>query len=119
MNISEYLRWNGLGGVIIKHVVIDDVSSVRSKILYQLEKIGNNINQIAKLSNSGYVTTEMFRTELRDMGKDIQNNMIHLMKIDEAYNRQFTKAMASGSKYIKIDQTKGADKDGSYQTSGK
>lgn len=49
MTISEYLITTGLNKEI---VVIDDLD----KMVTQLRKIGNNINQLTKLANSRIIT---------------------------------------------------------------
>ena len=61
MTISEYLITTGLNKEI---VVIDDLD----KMVTQLRKIGNNINQLTKLANSRIITC----VELDEVKKELE-----------------------------------------------
>lgn len=61
MTISEYLITAGLNKEI---VVIDDLD----KMVTQLRKIGNNINQLTKLANSRIITC----VELDEVKKELE-----------------------------------------------
>lgn len=61
MTISEYLITTGLNKEI---VVIEDLD----KVVTQLRKIGNNINQLTKLANSRIITC----VELEGVKKELE-----------------------------------------------
>ena len=61
MTLSEYLIEQGLERDI---VIIEDVKN----LVYELRKIGNNINQLTHLANSGVIKTvylNEFKSELK------------------------------------------------------
>lgn len=62
MTLSEYLIEHGLERDII---IIEDVKS----FVYELRKIGNNINQLTHLANSGVIRTVYLDGFKEDMKK--------------------------------------------------
>lgn len=62
MTLSEYLIEQGLERDII---IIEDVK----KLVYKLRKIGNNINQLTHLANSGTIKTVYLDGFKEDMKK--------------------------------------------------
>ena len=62
MTLSEYLIEQGLERDII---IIEDVK----KLVYELRKIGNNINQLTHLANSGTIKTVYLDGFKEDMKK--------------------------------------------------
>ena len=62
MTLSEYLIEQGLERDII---IIEDVK----KLVYELRKIGNNINQLTHLANSGTIRTVYLDGFKEDMKK--------------------------------------------------
>lgn len=67
MTLSEYLIEQGLERDI---VIIEDVKN----LIYELRKIGNNINQLTHLANSGVIRT-VYLDEFKEDMKKIWTNL--------------------------------------------
>lgn len=67
MTLSEYLIEQGLERDI---VIIEDVKN----LIYELRKIGNNINQLTHLVNSGVIRT-VYLDEFKEDMKKIWTNL--------------------------------------------
>lgn len=67
MTLSEYLIEQGLERDI---VIIEDVKN----LVYELRKIGNNINQLTHLANSGVIRT-VYLDEFKEDMKKIWTNL--------------------------------------------
>lgn len=67
MTVSEYLIEQGLERDI---VIIEDVKN----LVYELRKIGNNINQLTHLANSGVIRT-VYLDEFKEDMKKIWTNL--------------------------------------------
>ena len=107
LSVSEFVRWSIFQREVTIHFLFDDRQSGLSKIRYQLDRIGNNINQIAKVLNSGFVNPEMFRQELNSMFADIHNEINLLNIFLSEYNSKLTKKASKYSKYYLFDKTIG------------
>ncbi|WP_026657216.1 MobC family plasmid mobilization relaxosome protein [Butyrivibrio sp. AC2005] len=105
MSVSEFVRWSIFQRQVTMRILIDDETNALTKIKYQLGRIGNNINQIAKLINTGYVNPEMFRNELNDMCNIIHNEVCLLNDVQSATHNSWRKAISKYSKYYQIDRT--------------
>lgn len=66
-NLSEYLIEQGLDRDII---IIEDVGN----LIHELRKIGNNINQLTYLANSGVIRT-VYLDEFKEDMKKIWTNL--------------------------------------------
>lgn len=65
-NMSSYIRHMALEGkVVVEESKVDD------KLIYEVNKIGNNINQIAKQLNSGETAKEVDVLEIKSEMKKI------------------------------------------------
>lgn len=73
--ISKYIRKVGLDNT---ELIIADLKPV----LYQLKKIGTNINQIAKLANMGKIQTLYFN-DVQKGFKEITNQLAKLSEKDK------------------------------------
>ena len=118
MPISEFIRWSVFQRKVTMRILIDDESSALSKIRFQLEKIGININQIAKAINSGIVNPALFREELKTMFAEIHGQIDLLNRVQSESNSRWKTAMSKYSKYYLFDKTIGAEKNGNDTTSG-
>ena len=98
--------------------MIDDESSALSKIRFQLDKIGTNINQIAKVLNSGFVNPQMFRDELKAMFLEIHNEIDLLNRVQSEANSAWRKSISKYSKLYEFDKTIGGKENGNDKTSG-
>ena len=65
-NKSAYIRKMSVDGYIIKQ----DFESTK-KLIAELNKIGSNINQIAKVANT-YGANHIFEKDLQEMRKELQ-----------------------------------------------
>lgn len=74
MSKSQYLRY------MIKNTRPNVIPAIDDELLYQLTKIGNNINQIARKLNSGGSTSanevKEIREQLTDTLKEIRKVML-------------------------------------------
>lgn len=105
MSVSEFVRWSIFQRKVTMRILIDDETNALTRIKYQLGKIGDNINQIAKLTNTGYVNPEMFRNELKDMCHIIHNEICLLNDVQSATHDSWRKAISKYSKYYQINRT--------------
>ena len=110
MPISEYIRWSLFQRSVTMRILIDDETSALSKIKYQLDKIGNNINQISKAINSGIVNPEAFRKELKDMFRIIHDEVNLLNEVQAETHENWKKSISKHSRYYQIDKTEGIKK---------
>lgn len=118
MSVSDFIRWSVFQRKVTMRILIDDESSALSKIRYQLDKIGANINQISKVLNSGFVNPTMFRDELKSMFAEIHGQIDLLNRIQSENNSRWKTAVSKYSRYYQFDKTIGAEKDGNDKTSG-
>lgn len=65
-NKSAYLRKMAMDGYVIKQ----DFSNLRGMIS-ELNKIGSNVNQIAKVANT-YGAGQIFESDIKSIRKDLQ-----------------------------------------------
>ena len=70
-----------------------------------MDRIGNNINQIAKLVNTGYVNPEMFRIELKDMFKLIHDEIDLLNRVQSEVDEHWKNKVSKYSAYYVFDKT--------------
>lgn len=110
MTVSEFIRWSVFQRKVTMRILIDDDAHALSQIRYQLDRIGNNINQIAKLVNTGYVNPEMFRTELKDMFSVISGEIDLLNRVQSEVNEHWRKRISKYSAYYSFDKTRMAHK---------
>ena len=118
MPLADFIRWSVFQRKVTMRILIDDESSALSKIRYQLDKIGANINQISKVLNSGFVNPTMFRDELKSMFAEIHGQIDLLNRIQSENNSRWKTAVSKYSRYYQFDKTIGAEKDGNDKTSG-
>ncbi|SES21041.1 mobilisation protein (MobC) [Butyrivibrio fibrisolvens] len=118
MPLADFIRWSVFQRKVTMRILIDDESSALSKIRYQLDKIGANINQISKVLNSGFVNPTMFREELKSMFAEIHGQIDLLNRIQSENNSRWKTAVSKYSRYYQFDKTIGAEKDGNDKTSG-
>ncbi len=104
MTVSEYIRWSVFQRKVTMRILIDDNAHALSQIRYQLDRIGNNINQITKLVNTGYVNPEMFRTELKDMFREISGEINLLNRVQSEVNEHWRKRISKYSAYYFFDK---------------
>ena len=116
MPISEFIRWSIFQRKVTMRILVDDESSTLTKIKYQLDKIGNNINQIAKVLNSGFVNPEMFREELKTMYTQIYGQIDLLNRIQSENNTRWRTAVSRYSRFYQFDKTIGEEKVGNTET---
>ena len=116
MSVSEFVRWSVFQRKVTMRILIDDESSALFKIKYQLDKIGNNINQITKVLNSGFVNPAMFREELKSMFAEIHGQIDLLNRIQSENNSRWKTAVSKYSRYYQFDKTIGAKEDGNTET---
>lgn len=117
MPLADFIRWSVFQRKVTMRILIDDESSALSKIRYQLDKIGANINQISKVLNSGFVNPTMFRDELKSMFAEIHGQIDLLNRIQSENNSRWKTAVSKYSRYYQFDKTIGAEKDGNDKTS--
>lgn len=118
MPISEFIRWSLFQRKVTMRILVDDESSQLSKIRYQLDKIGTNINQITKVLNSGFVNPAMFRDELKTMFLEIHNAIDLLNRVQSENNSKWRKSVSKYSRLYQFDKTVVEEKDGNSKTSG-
>ena len=118
MSLAGFIRWSVFQRKVTMHILIDDEFSALSKIRYQLDKIGNNINQITRLLNSGFVNPDMFREELKFMFSEIHGQIDLLNRVQSERDSRWRKTFSKYSRYYQFDKTIGAGKDGNNKTSG-
>lgn len=114
MTVSEYFRWCAFERKIITVKVPDNNSSFIKKLIYDFEKAGNNINQIARVVNSGFVNPESFRLELRNMAQEIHNEIILLNRYLFSNDAKMAKNFPRFSVHPDPDRTMGVMSDGNY-----
>ena len=112
MTVSDYVRWSIFQRNVTMRILIDDESSALSKIRFQLDKIGTNINQIAKVLNSGFVNPTMFRDELKSMFLEIHNEIDLLNRIQSETGSAWKKSISKYSKLYEFDKTAGGENHG-------
>ena len=110
MPLADFIRWSVFQRRVTMRILIDDETSALSKIKYQLDKIGTNINQISKLLNSGIVNPETFRRELNDMFRVIHDEVNLLNEIQSVTHENWKKAISKHSRFYQIDKTSGVKK---------
>ena len=118
MPISEYIRWSLFQRKVTMRILIDDESSPLSKIRFQIDKIGTNINQITKVLNSGFVNPSMFREELKTMFLEIHNAIDLLNRVQSETHSKWRKSVSKYSRLYLFDKTVGEKKDGNNKASG-
>lgn len=118
MTVSDYIRWSIFQRNVTMRILLDDESSALSKIRFQLDKIGTNINQIAKVLNSGFVNPQMFRDELKAMFLEIHNEIDLLNRVQSEANSAWRKSISKYSKLYEFDKTIGGEENGNDKTSG-
>lgn len=106
MTESEFIRWSVFQRKVTMRIIIDDEKHALAQIRHQLDRIGNNINQIAKLVNTGYVNPEMFRTELKDMFKLIHDEMDLLNRVQSEADERWKNKVSKYSAYYLFDKTR-------------
>ena len=112
MTVSDYVRWSIFQRNVTMRILIDDESSALSKIRFQLDKIGTNINQIAKVLNSGFINPAMFRDELKTMFLEIHNEIDLLNRVQSETGSAWKKSISKYSKLYEFDKTTGGDNHG-------
>ncbi len=110
MTVSDFIRWSVFQRSITMRILIDDETSALSKIKYQLDKIGNNINQISKAINSGIVNPEAFRKELKDMFRIIHDEVNLLNEVQAETHENWKRSISKHSRYYQFDKTEGKKK---------
>lgn len=118
MPLADYIRWSIFQRKITMRILIDDESSSLSKIRYQLDKIGTNINQISKVLNSGFVNPAMFREELKTMFAEIHGEIDLLNHVQSENDSRWKTTVSRYSRFYQFDKTIGAEKNGNDKTSG-
>ena len=105
MSVAEFIRWSVFQRSVTMRILIDGETRELSKIKYQLDRIGNNINQIVKLLNTGFVNPEMFRTELKDMFRIIHGEICLLNEVQSSIDSRWRKGISKYSRDYLIDKT--------------
>ena len=118
MSVSDYVRWSVFQRKVTMRILIDDESSALSKIRYQLDKIGTNINQISKVLNSGFVNPAMFREELKTMFAEIHGQIDLLNRVQSENDSRWKTTVSRYSRFYQFDKTVGAKNNGNDKTSG-
>ncbi len=118
MTVSDYIRWSIFQRNVTMRILLDDESSALSKIRFQLDKIGTNINQIAKVLNSGFVNPQMFRDELKAMFLEIHNEIDLLNRVQSEANSAWRKSISKYSRLYEFDKTIRGEENGNDKTSG-
>lgn len=118
MSVSDYVRWSVFQRKVTMRILIDDESSALSKIRYQLDKIGTNINQISKVLNSGFVNPAMFREELKTMFAEIHGQIDLLNRVQSENDSRWKTTVSRYSRFYQFDKTVGAENNGNDKTSG-
>jgi len=110
MTESEFIRWSVFQRKVTMRIIIDDEKHALVQIRHQLDRIGNNINQIAKLVNTGYVNPEMFRIELKDMFKLIHDEIDLLNRVQSEVDEHWKNKVSKYSAYYVFDKTQMSQK---------
>ena len=110
MTESEFIRWSVFQRKVTMRIIIDDEKHALAQIRHQLDRIGNNINQIAKLVNTGYVNPEMFRIELKDMFKLIHDEIDLLNRVQSEVDEHWKNKVSKYSAYYVFDKTQMSQK---------
>ena len=97
MSVAEFIRWSVFQRAVTIRILIDGETRELSKIKYQLDRIGNNINQIVKLLNTRFVNPEMFRTELKDMFRIIHGEICLLNEVQSSIDSRWRKGISKMS----------------------
>lgn len=118
MPLADFIRWSVFQRKVTMRILIDDESNQLSKIRYQLDKIGTNINQITKVLNSGFVNPAMFREELKTMFLEIHNAIDLLNRVQSETHSKWRKSVSKYSRLYLFDKTDGEKKDGNNKASG-
>lgn len=118
MPLADFIRWSVFQRKVTMRILIDDESSQLSKIRYQLDKIGTNINQITKVLNSGFVNPAMFREELKTMFLEIHNAIDLLNRVQSETHSKWRKSVSKYSRLYLFDKTVREKKDGNSKASG-
>ena len=105
MPLADFIRWSVFQRKVTMRILIDDESNQLSKIRYQLDKIGTNINQITKVLNSGFVNPSMFREELKTMFLEIHNAIDLLNRVQSESNSKWRNAVSRYSRLYQFDKT--------------
>ena len=81
MTVSNFIR-NALDrqNVIIKYEITADVPDIK-KLIGELGKIGNNLNQIARYFNQGGIISSEMRKEIKKSLRDIYEMKYEVMKM--------------------------------------
>lgn len=108
VTMAEYVRWSLFDKISVTRTLVDDKSPAIRRIIYLLDRTSNNINQITRLLNTGYVNPEQFRTELRDMHQDINHEVNVLHRILSVNDAAFAKELSKYSMYNVINKTEEA-----------
>ena len=81
MSISEYMRKQIMEGQVnTKFEIVADVKEIK-KLIGELGKIGNNLNQIARYFNQGGVISSEMRTEIKKSLRDIYEMKYEVMRM--------------------------------------
>lgn len=107
MSASDYLRWSISGKEITTRVIVDDESGPLSKIRFQLEKLGNNLNQITRLLNSGFINPESFRTEISGICKEIHNAILNINKNELIHDAELDEDLLKSGRYGELSSSNG------------
>ena len=81
MTVSNFIR-NALDrqNVIIKYEITADVPDIK-KLIGELGKIGNNLNQIARYFNQGGIISSEMRKEIKKSLRDIYEMKYEVMRM--------------------------------------
>ncbi len=75
LNLSNYLRWIGSEGkIIIKDLNVNEIAEFR-KLVYEVNKIGTNLNQLAKVCNTSKNIDESDIRLVIDIGKHLEQKL--------------------------------------------
>ena len=86
LSVSEYIRRLLLHREIpIYPIIIHDDRELIEE-LYKINKVGNNLNQIARHLNQGGMMTNPVALELRNIARHLHDS---LMRLDEAAEKEY------------------------------
>lgn len=81
MSISEYMRTQTMeGNVTARFEIVADVDEIK-KLIGEFDKIGSNLNQIARYFNQGGIISSEMRNEIRKSLRDIYEMKYKVMKM--------------------------------------
>ena len=81
MNISEYMRTQTMEGKVnARFEIVADVDQIK-KLIGEFDKIGSNLNQIARYFNQGGILSSEMRNEIRKSLRDIYEMKYEVMKM--------------------------------------